>query len=476
MERSILFRAGIGFICMSVSLTAQITRKAGALDYRPAQRTAAIEQPPGFALHQAPVVPQRLGALRPEETALMHAKSQSRVIGVERHIAPDLARQGIWRETASGRSIYQVAIASEGASALRVHFSNFAAGPGRVWIYSADRAEVRGPYTGSGIDATGDFWSHTIHADTVVIEYEPERASKDVPFDISSIAHAMTDDRGISTVTESCELDVSCYADWNGVANGVGMIDFMSGSQMNQCTGALVNNAKNDFTPYFLTAGHCIPDAATAQSVEVVWQYQTGSCNGTHPDPKTLPSTLGAMYLVSAVVNPQGVGSSDFSLLRLNSLPNMSLVFYGWNPDPNAINIGDAVTAIHHPGGDVKRIAFGNRAPDVGDASWPSIILPNPVASFYEIRFSGTAAGRISPDRRDRRFWRRIEQSLARSALCRIRLSIRGRHALTIRMSSSTPASPMPTHRSRLISERQLSRPRQLPCRRRDRPTQVAPR
>lgn len=400
MEQNTLLRACISVVCMSASLTAQTTRKVGSLDYHPTQSNTAskTERPPSFALTRGAVAPKRLGALNPEETALLRTKSQNRIIGVQRNVPAELAHQGTWVETGNGSSVYQVAFASDGAAGLRVHFSNFAVGAGRVWTYSADRAEVHGPYTGAGIGPAGDFWSNTIHADSVVVEYAPDGASRTVPFDISSIGHAVADDQGVTTTTNTCELDISCYTDWSSTANGVGMISFVLNGQMNQCSGALVNDAKNDFTPYFLTAGHCIPDAATAQSVEVVWQYQTGSCNGAQPDPSTLPASLGATYLVSAMPDINtGAGSSDFSLIRLSSLPNMNLVFYGWNPDPAAVSVGDNLTAIHHPRGEVKKIAFGVRAPDVRDPAWPGVVQNYSVTSFYEISFTGSAAGRIEP-------------------------------------------------------------------------------
>ncbi len=406
MERNTVLRALIGIACIVASLDAQTLQKVAAIDYHPPKRIGsdASQLPPSFAASATAIAPKELGSIRAEETAASHRSmtqpmAQRRVVGVQRHVASEIAHSGEWAQIDAVRSVYRVAIRSNGAAAMRIHLANFSAGNGRLWIYSPDRAEVRGPYTGAGVNGTGDFWTNTIHGDTAVIEYEPSGSDRSVPFDIPGVGHATASvDRGITNVVSPCELDVSCYSDWSGIASGIGMINFVSGGEMSQCTGALINDASNDYTPYFLTAGHCIPDAATAQTVEVVWQYQTGSCNGAQPDPATLPSTLGATYLVSANPFPNtSSASSDFSLLRLSSLPNMDLVFYGWSPDPAAAPVGASLITIHHPEGEVKRVAFATRMPDASDATWSPIVASLPVTKFYEVSFAGSASGRVEP-------------------------------------------------------------------------------
>jgi lysyl endopeptidase len=400
MERNIVLRALIGVACVVATLDAQTLPKVAAIDYRPPKRVGSdtVQLPPSFAAGATAIAPRELGSIRAEETAARH-HSTARVVGVQRHVDSEIAHSGEWAQVDAARGFYRVAIRSNGAVAMRIHLANFSAGKGRLWIYSPDRAEVRGPYTGAGVNGTGDFWTNTVHGDTAVIEYEPGGPNRSVPFDIPAVGHATASvDHGIANVVSPCELDVSCYSDWSGIASGIGMINFISGGEMSQCTGALINNAGNDYTPYFLTAGHCIPDAATAQTAEVVWQYQTGSCNGAQPDPATLPSTLGATYLVSASPFPNiSSAGSDFSLLRLSSLPNMELVFYGWSADPGAAPVGASLITIHHPEGEVKRVAFANRVPDAFDATWSPIVASLPVSQFYEVSFKGSASGRVEP-------------------------------------------------------------------------------
>jgi hypothetical protein len=127
-------------------------------------------------------------------------------------------------------------------------------------------------------------------------------------------------------------------------------------------------------------------DAATARTVEVFWNYQTPACNKKAPSLSSVPTTLGATYMASA-----GIGSGDFSLIQLSSLPNASLVFYGWNASADALQVGDKATGIHHPSADYKRISFGVRDPD-RTAQIGSEIAPSNL--YYQIR---ETAGRIEP-------------------------------------------------------------------------------
>lgn len=58
---------------------------------------------------------------------------------------------------------------------------------------------------------------------------------------------------------ESCRMDVSCTSSYQTERNAVAqMVYTRESGQSYLCTGTLLNNAKADFVPYFLTANHCI--------------------------------------------------------------------------------------------------------------------------------------------------------------------------------------------------------------------------
>ena len=173
----------------------------------------------------------------------------------------------------------------------------------------------------------------------------------------------------VETDTTDCHLDVTCYPEWSSSAAGVALITYETSEGSFICSGTLLNNSRQDFTPYFLTAAHCVDTEEEARSVIAFWNYQTQTCNGDLPDFLSVPRTMGASLLstlgggsIEGRAHPDG----DMTLLRLEGdLPN-DVWFQGWDASPQPF--GTQVTGIHHPGsadwGFFKRISFGQIIPD----------------------------------------------------------------------------------------------------------------
>jgi len=384
-SKHILLQSALLSALLSGSTAGQALTRLGPLERtaRAELRTAAA-MPASFKLGVSTPAPYRLGAVQKAELDAVARHPQLPLMGLERSLDAAPRARGEWLALDEDKAVWRMAIQSDGASGVRVHFHNFAVAPGAVWVYSEDHSQVFGPYTGSGIDDTGDFWSHAVFADTVVVEYLADRRVEAVPFSIDRIAHLMAAQQAMSAGT--CELDVTCYSPWGATASGVGMYIFQTGGASYACSGALVNNSNHDSKPYFLTANHCISSAAMAQTVEVFWKYQTSTCNGTPPGLSSLPTTLGATYLTGAPI-----ASGDFSLMLLSQLPNSSLTFYGWNASSAALPMGGSVAGMHHPQGDYTRIVFGSRNPDAAAQIGTDIA---PASMFYQIQ---ATAGRIEP-------------------------------------------------------------------------------
>lgn len=281
-------------------------------------------------------------------------------------IAPVVVRgwessHGAWTALPDGERLWTVAIHSPDARGIRVHFQDLHVPLGsHVTVFNAhDAAEAYGPYTGPW-NGELDLWSATCFSDEVVVEcFLPAGADPTtVRITIDRVAHIYA---GLDTVqwqkqAGACNLDVSCYPEWAMPARGVGGLGTVGTTGVLWCTGTLIvdMDTATDI-PYFLTANHCIGNQSRASSSEVYWLYQTSSCNGTAPNPATVPRTTGgADYLVGS---PRSTGT-DFTLLRLRNAPPAAIPFIGWSaarPD-----VGTAITTIHHPRGDYKRISFGS--------------------------------------------------------------------------------------------------------------------
>ena len=166
-----------------------------------------------------------------------------------------------------------------------------------------------------------------------------------------------------------CHLDVTCYPEWSSSAAGVARIVSETSEGSSSCSGTLLNNSREDFTPYFLTAAHCVATEAEARSVMAFWHYQTQTCNGELPDFQSVPRTAGAALLYTlggGTIEGRASPDGDMTLLRLEGdLPD-AVMFQGWDANPQPF--GTQVTGIHHPGNDdwdfFKRISFGQIIPD----------------------------------------------------------------------------------------------------------------
>ena len=170
------------------------------------------------------------------------------------------------------------------------------------------------------------------------------------------------------TDASDCHLDVTCHSEWSSSATGVGRIFFeTSEGTSGACSGTVLNNSRRDFTPYFLTAAHCVQTEEEARSVTAYWFYQTRTCNGEPPDLRSAPQTEGARLLATTGFTEAGQANGDMTLLRLEGdLPD-GVMFQGWDAYPQPV--GAQVASIHHPGsewGKFKRISFGEAIPDPG--------------------------------------------------------------------------------------------------------------
>jgi uncharacterized protein (TIGR03437 family) len=358
-----------------------------------------------------------LGPLSESELLRLKSRAGLRAVGIHRSLAGigiqhnrgpranGMVVDGAWSPRDDGSRVWRYAIDSEDAVGIRIHFTDFAAGAGRVWVYASDTGDSRAEsFTGSGPAGNGDFWSQTVFGSEAIIEFEPDPANlpeETTPFQIKEIAHlwrspdaiaattpafvatarsarlrsvrdffeqlsAAGSDRSAaaSTATPSysligaeaapCQLDVVCYPDWEQTSRAVALILFESEGSTYACSGTLLNTRDQSFTPYFLTAAHCITSDADARTVEAFWFFRNTTCNGQPPVSSTLVSTLGARQItrLGDFDDPRG----DFNLLLLADVPD-GVVFAGW--DPNAVAYGTPAVGLHHPAGEQERITFG---------------------------------------------------------------------------------------------------------------------
>jgi hypothetical protein len=149
--------------------------------------------PPGVAAGLAAPKPVVLKAPSAAEIGALQARASKRgmaPVGMHREVAWT-AKIGQWTALKDKRRIWRLAIQAETAVAVRLHFTEFDVGAGRVWIRSLDNRELFGPYTGKGPGGAGEFWADTVLRPVVAIEYLPAtgEANGMPPFAIRQISH-----------------------------------------------------------------------------------------------------------------------------------------------------------------------------------------------------------------------------------------------------------------------------------------------
>jgi hypothetical protein len=180
---------------------------------------------------------------------------------------------------------------------------------------------------------------------------------------ISAVALALSLVGGIAGAADSCEtINYSCEAAASDVvARGGRATVMLRIPGANQCTGTLVNNARNDGRPFIVTARHCAAagDPETqAAAVEIVYSHEL-PCGGGAALPSV--STFGAIH--RAIYQ-------DFWLIEaLDAPPQAADAYYAGLNASDAL--GTSQFGVHHGNGRAKqfveqRVASGNIAYLVG--------------------------------------------------------------------------------------------------------------
>ena len=95
----------------------------------------------------------------------------------------------------------------------------------------------------------------------------------------------------------ACWASDSAYPALQSAAAGTALINFIQNDTPYLCTGTLLNDRGNTQTPWFATANHCIPDQATADTMDFEWLFQATVCAGRITDSRHTQTIGGAQLL-----------------------------------------------------------------------------------------------------------------------------------------------------------------------------------
>lgn len=278
-----------------------------------------------------------------------------------------------------GKSIWQLRIQAKGAIALMLYYDAFYIPEGgRLFIYNADKTQVIGAFTNQTNPASPGYATEFIAGDDLVLEYESAAGSNTPRIHISEIGYGynhLSVSRKTATRAEdisgACMVDINCEEGdaWQKEKRGVCQLIEKIGKGTYLCSGSLINNTKEDMTPYILSAFHCTEDQfgkATTKDEYNKWlfyfHYENTGCNNAFPN-IAYKTIVGSTKVAASPID----GGSDGLLLRLNQqIPENYDVYYnGWDRSNTAAQSG---VGIHHPGGDYMKISTFNSP--VKDATW----------------------------------------------------------------------------------------------------------
>ena len=270
----------------------------------------------------------------------------------------DPGKDGLWEKLPEEGHVWRIALKSRGAYSLNIIFSKFALNPGAsLFVYNADKSHILGAYDHRNNQPSGSLAVEPVEGDKLIVEMQVKGGAENFgELVIGSLNHDFTGIPGLnnkrSGSSGKCNIDINCPPgnQWQTEKNSVARI-VINGNTL--CTGVLVNNTANDGKPYIITANHCINDSTKAANSVFLFGYESPFCNGGNGSTN---NTRSGSDLLATQAN------LDFTLVELREMPPQSWYIYyaGWD---RSGEIPENTFSIHHPIGDVKKIAVDNDPP-----------------------------------------------------------------------------------------------------------------
>lgn len=297
-----------------------------------------------------------LEALHADDALNDPHKDQPYRFGVSIPVSISPQNDGEWTDLPNGARLWRVVIQSKAARHLSLHFAQYHLPVGgRLYLYNPSHSSLLGAFTQQQQQANGRLSTAPVRGGTCIVEYYQPANTPLPQLHIDAVVHAY---RGFGALRDfndsgSCNNNINCpeAANWQSVKHSVALI--ISGGYRS-CSGALINNVRNDCTPYFLTANHCFD--ADVEDWVFVFNYESPNCNNIDGQ---------LSQAVSGCTVKARLAESDFLLLQLNQpLPTAYSPYYaGFDANPAP---AQNTTCIHHPQGDIKKITFNTDPPESG--------------------------------------------------------------------------------------------------------------
>lgn len=304
---------------------------------------------------------------------------------------------GIWT-VVDGERICQLAVVSPGAKAMELLLEQMTVPPGaRMRVLAMDGTE-RYPFFAPALpQGIHEYSTPLVYGDSWILEYrEPLDAPFQGSFNVPWLNHAYRE-VGDSELREgTCHVNVACVPEsmgWEDEIDATVRISVITPQGSGWCSGTLMNNVRQDCTPYILTAWHCGRTSTTAQfnQYKFYFNFQYATCaGGAYSTSQVMTGAQLKAFSNDYAPQYQGVGGSDFMLLRTNAaeVPEAFDPYWaGWDAR-NIASVSDDGVCIHHPTGAPKRISSYTQTLTTGHPMGSSGLM-----SHYKLKWAPTQNG-----------------------------------------------------------------------------------
>lgn len=302
---------------------------------------------------------------------------------------------GVWMDEGQER-VCRFRLGSRGAQAMELLLEEVEVPHEATLLFrTLDGRDLSPPMPMELPEGVRECASPLVFADEVVLEYrQPLDASFEGRFLINGLAHAY---RHVDDLLREgpCHVNVACDPEsngWEDVIKATVRISVVTPEGNGWCTGTLMNNVRQDCAPYILSAFHCGRTSTAAQfnQYKFYFNFQYASCSGgAYSTAQFLTGSQRVAYSDDYVVQYQGLGGSDFMLLRTNAPVPESFQPYwaGWDAT-NVSSISADGVCVHHPTGAPKRISSFTQTLTTGHPMTSSGLM-----SHYKVKWAATANG-----------------------------------------------------------------------------------
>jgi hypothetical protein len=284
-------------------------------------------------------------------------------------------------------SVWKIKIGSLNASSLNFVFSNLLLPQGAaMFIHSQGGRMIHGPVTLNNIK-TDRYSTDVLLGDEAIIEvFLPENREEEFQIRIEHSIHGIKEENTKAFGdSQPCNVNTSCPIA-SAFQDEVDTVCLILVDNSNHCTGTLLNNECSDFTPFLLTADHCVDGYSDFSDWVFRFNYESVVCPspGAEPAARIWISFTGAQLRAAS-------SDTDFALLQLDD--NLSgvddIAFAGWD---RTTTIPANAVYIHHPSGDVKKFTVDAGASIADPSPLPPI---SGAASGFSFNLSPGASGDV---------------------------------------------------------------------------------